>query len=152
MGCCNYDDGFVLEILPLHDIEHYKLLLLIRCTLHDRIVLCKASDERQLWALTYFKLAVCVCVCVCVCACVCVCVCMCVCHVMAHSFIAVVVPGHRTLRSILGFSRHQHRSCIMLSDKHCISFCLPGWKLTWGFVTCIWNSNMAFCKGHDCFH
>ena len=48
MGGCNYDDGFVLKILPLRDIEHCKLLLLVRCTVRDRIVLCKASDERQL--------------------------------------------------------------------------------------------------------
>jgi len=48
MGGCNYDDGFVLEILPLHDVEHCKVLLLVRCTIHDRTVLCKASDGKHL--------------------------------------------------------------------------------------------------------
>jgi hypothetical protein len=122
MGGCNYDDGFVLEILLLRDIEHFQLLLFVRCTVHDRIVLCKASGERQLWALTCFKLAVCMY------------------HVMSHSFIAAVVPGCKTVRLIRGFSCHKNHSCIMLSEEHCISFCFPGWKLTWSFVKCIWNS------------
>ena len=42
---CNYDDGFVLEISLLRDVEHCKLLLYVRCTVHDRTVSCKASDE-----------------------------------------------------------------------------------------------------------
>ena len=47
MGGCNYDDGFVLEILLLCDVEHHKLLLFVRCTVCDRTVLCKASDDRD---------------------------------------------------------------------------------------------------------
>jgi hypothetical protein len=42
-GGCNYDDGFVLEILLLCDVEHCKLLLFARCAVHERfVVLCKA--------------------------------------------------------------------------------------------------------------
>lgn len=48
MGGCNYDDGFVLEILLLRDTEHCKLLLFVRYTALDRTVSCKASDGRQL--------------------------------------------------------------------------------------------------------
>ena len=47
-GGGNYDDGSVLEILPLRDVEHCNLLSLVRCAVLDRTVLWKASDERQL--------------------------------------------------------------------------------------------------------